>query len=145
MVQRHGKARRVFPLCLEQSMGVSSLRSTACSSLTFDAVTRLWTTIRDYMAFWNFPPGSVTLKEYGGASSAISKLWEEPGMRKRAGVEAILKEYPHCSYGISPPSLRLGFDSAFPLIYSGSSSSGIRLSPFVAAAHYIILIKLFCC
>ena len=57
---------------------------------------RLWPVIRAYLVNAGFPLGSVTLKEYGGASSAIAKLWEEPGMRKRAGVETIIKEFPDC-------------------------------------------------
>lgn len=50
--------------------------------------------IRAYLSESGFPAGGVTLKEYGGASSALAKLWEEPGQRKRAGVENILKEFP---------------------------------------------------
>lgn len=55
----------------------------------------LWPVVRAFLSSSNFPTGSVTLKEYGGASSAIAKLWEEPGMRKRAGVENIIKEFKH--------------------------------------------------
>lgn len=55
----------------------------------------LWPVVRAFLHASGFPTGSVTLKEYGGASSAIAKLWEEPGMRKRAGVESIIKEFKH--------------------------------------------------
>ncbi|KAL8281154.1 hypothetical protein RQP46_006512 [Phenoliferia psychrophenolica] len=58
----------------------------------------LWPVIRAYLVNAGFPLGSVTLKEYGGASSAVAKLWEEPGMRKRAGVEAIIKEFSDCRF-----------------------------------------------
>lgn len=54
--------------------------------------------IRSYLQESGFPAGGVTLKEYGGASSALAKLWEEPGQRKRAGVENILKEFPHSKF-----------------------------------------------
>lgn len=53
----------------------------------------LWPVVRAFMQDAGFPQGSVTLKEYGGASSAIAKLWEEPGNRKRAGVESIIMEF----------------------------------------------------
>lgn len=54
----------------------------------------LWPVIRNFMEEAGFPSGSCTLKEYGGAGSAIAKLWEEPGQRKRANVEVFLKEFP---------------------------------------------------
>ncbi|GAA6022714.1 hypothetical protein JCM10207_008075 [Rhodosporidiobolus poonsookiae] len=54
----------------------------------------IWPVIRAFLAVANFPSGSVTLKEYGGASSALAKLWEEPGMRKRGNLEAVMKEFP---------------------------------------------------
>ncbi|CEQ42838.1 SPOSA6832_04703 [Sporobolomyces salmonicolor] len=54
----------------------------------------LWPVVRAFMDSAGFPSGSCTLKEYGGAGSAIAKLWEEPGQRKRANVENILKEFP---------------------------------------------------
>lgn len=54
----------------------------------------LWPVVRSFLVMAGFPGGSCTLKEYGGASSALAKLWEEPGQRKRANVEAILKEFP---------------------------------------------------
>ncbi|KAK4049135.1 hypothetical protein OIV83_004347 [Microbotryomycetes sp. JL201] len=57
----------------------------------------LWPVIRDFIEH-SFPSGSVTLKEYGGAGSAIAKLWEDPGNRKRAGVESIIKEFPHSRF-----------------------------------------------
>lgn len=62
----------------------------------------LWPVVRQYLSSAGYPSGSVTLKEYGGASSAIAKLWEEPGVRKRAGVENILKNFPDCKYVILP-------------------------------------------
>lgn len=58
----------------------------------------LWGVVREYLHSTGFPSGSVTLKEYGGASSAIAKLWEEPGMRKRAGVEVIFRQFPHSRF-----------------------------------------------
>ncbi|KAM0746002.1 hypothetical protein T439DRAFT_384466 [Meredithblackwellia eburnea MCA 4105] len=58
----------------------------------------LWPVIKTYLTTSGFPLGSVTLKEYGGASSAIAKLWEEPGMRKRAGVENIIREFKSCRF-----------------------------------------------
>lgn len=58
----------------------------------------LWPVISDFLRATAFPSGSVNLKEYGGASSAIAKLWEDPGARKRAGVENILKEFPHSKF-----------------------------------------------
>ncbi|POY71520.1 hypothetical protein BMF94_5441 [Rhodotorula taiwanensis] len=54
----------------------------------------LWPVLRTFLKLSGFPNGSCTLKEYGGASSAIAKLWEEPGQRKKANVENILKEFP---------------------------------------------------
>ncbi|GAA5992824.1 hypothetical protein JCM10908_001356 [Rhodotorula pacifica] len=54
----------------------------------------LWPVLRTFMKLAGFPNGSCTLKEYGGASSALAKLWEEPGQRKKANVEVILKEFP---------------------------------------------------
>ncbi|KAK4055848.1 hypothetical protein OIO90_003103 [Microbotryomycetes sp. JL221] len=57
----------------------------------------LWPVIRQFIEL-SFPSGSVTLKEYGGAGSAIAKLWEDPGNRKRAGVESIIKEFPHSRF-----------------------------------------------
>lgn len=58
----------------------------------------LWPVISAFLRAAAFPSGSVNLKEYGGASSAIAKLWEDPGARKRAGVENILKEFPHSKF-----------------------------------------------
>ncbi|BGP49351.1 hypothetical protein JCM10450v2_005239 [Rhodotorula kratochvilovae] len=58
----------------------------------------LWPVLRAFIALAGFPSGSCTLKEYGGASSAIAKLWEEPGQRKRANVEMILKEFPESQF-----------------------------------------------
>lgn len=54
----------------------------------------LWPVLRTFLKLAGFPNGSCTLKEYGGASSALAKLWEEPGQRKKANVETILKEFP---------------------------------------------------
>lgn len=64
-----------------------------------------------------FPQGSVTLKEYGGASSAIAKLWEEPGNRKRAGVESIIMEFSDSRYA---PLLSPFLDT--PFIFTVSCS-----------------------
>ncbi|GAA6053407.1 hypothetical protein JCM3770_002309 [Rhodotorula araucariae] len=58
----------------------------------------LWPVLRAFLALAGFPSGSCTLKEYGGASSALAKLWEEPGQRKRANVEMILKEFPESQF-----------------------------------------------
>ncbi|KDE07402.1 hypothetical protein MVLG_02269 [Microbotryum lychnidis-dioicae p1A1 Lamole] len=58
----------------------------------------LWPVIRTFLDLAKFPKGSVTLKEYGGAGSALAKLWEEPGMRKRANVENIIKEFHHSQF-----------------------------------------------
>ncbi|GAA5871119.1 hypothetical protein JCM1840_007595 [Sporobolomyces johnsonii] len=58
----------------------------------------LWPVVRAFMDSAGFPSGSCTLKEYGGAGSAIAKLWEEPGQRKRANVENILKEFPESQF-----------------------------------------------
>ncbi|GEM08971.1 actin patch protein [Rhodotorula toruloides] len=58
----------------------------------------LWPVVRSFLVMAGFPGGSCTLKEYGGASSALAKLWEEPGQRKRANVEAILKEFPESQF-----------------------------------------------
>ena len=54
----------------------------------------LWPVLRTFLKLAGFPNGSCSLKEYGGASSALAKLWEEPGQRKKANVETILKEFP---------------------------------------------------
>ncbi|KAI5474306.1 hypothetical protein MNV49_003645 [Pseudohyphozyma bogoriensis] len=58
----------------------------------------LWNVLRKFLHIANFPAGSATLKEYGSASGAVAKLWEEPGQRKRANVENIIKEFPHCKF-----------------------------------------------
>ncbi|SCV70281.1 BQ2448_1675 [Microbotryum intermedium] len=58
----------------------------------------LWPVIRAFLDLAKFPKGSVTLKEYGGAGSALAKLWEEPGMRKRDNVENIIKEFYHSQF-----------------------------------------------
>lgn len=55
----------------------------------------LYPLLAEFLRSAGFPLGSVTLKEYGGASQALAKLWEEPGMRKRRGVEEVIKEFPH--------------------------------------------------
>ncbi|GAA5848961.1 hypothetical protein JCM8547_006398 [Rhodosporidiobolus lusitaniae] len=54
----------------------------------------LYPVIRSFLRIAGFPPGSVTLKEYGGAASTLAKLWEEPGARKRANVEGVMREFP---------------------------------------------------
>jgi phosphatidate phosphatase APP1 len=71
--------------------------------------------IRDYLSLGRFPVGSITLKEYGGASSAIAKLWEEPGMRKRAGVEAVLKEFPHSRCVLHPSNACMSLTTALAI------------------------------
>lgn len=58
----------------------------------------LWPVLRAFLVLAGFPSGSCTLKEYGGASSALAKLWEEPGQRKRANVEVILREFPESQF-----------------------------------------------
>ena len=58
----------------------------------------LWPVLRAFLALSGFPSGSCTLKEYGGATSALAKLWEEPGQRKRVNVEMILKEFPESQF-----------------------------------------------
>lgn len=70
----------------------------------------LWPVLRAFLALAGFPHGSCTLKEYGGASSAIAKLWEEPGQRKRANVEMLFKEFPEAQCVLSSPTVR------FPLL-----------------------------
>ncbi|GAA5848895.1 hypothetical protein JCM8547_006382 [Rhodosporidiobolus lusitaniae] len=58
----------------------------------------LYPVIRSFLKVAGFPSGSVTLKEYGGAASTLAKLWEEPGARKRANVERVLKEFPESKF-----------------------------------------------
>ncbi|GAA5952835.1 hypothetical protein JCM10213_007556 [Rhodosporidiobolus nylandii] len=54
----------------------------------------LFPVIRSFLSVAGFPSGSVTLKEYGGAASAVAKLWEEPGERKRKSVEGVMRVFP---------------------------------------------------
>lgn len=58
----------------------------------------LFPVISEFLDIGGFPLGSITLKEYGGATSTLSKLFEEPGSRKRAAVEDILIEFPYCRF-----------------------------------------------
>ncbi|GAA5992316.1 hypothetical protein JCM11641_005605 [Rhodosporidiobolus odoratus] len=75
-----------------------TLHSLPSNSVHFHYVSNspweLFPVIRSFLRVANFPSGSVTLKEYGGAASTLAKLWEEPGARKRANVEGLLKEFP---------------------------------------------------
>lgn len=54
----------------------------------------LFPVIRSFLNIQGFPGGSCALKMYGGATSTLAKLWEEPGARKRASVEKVLIEFP---------------------------------------------------
>lgn len=58
----------------------------------------LFPVVTEFLDSGGFPLGSITLKEYGGATSTLSKLFEEPGSRKRAAVEDILIEFPYCRF-----------------------------------------------
>ncbi|BGP17413.1 hypothetical protein JCM10213v2_005445 [Rhodosporidiobolus nylandii] len=58
----------------------------------------LFPVIRSFLRVAGFPSGSVTLKEYGGAASTLAKLWEEPGARKRANVEGVMREFPGAKF-----------------------------------------------
>lgn len=58
----------------------------------------LFPVIAKFLDHGQFPLGSIRLKEYGGASSALAKLWEDPGLRKRAAVEEVILEFPYCRF-----------------------------------------------
>lgn len=62
----------------------------------------LFPVVRAYLDDAGFPKGSVTLKEYGGGSSMLAKLWEDAGSRKRKGVVDRLNAFP------SSPFLLIG-------------------------------------
>ncbi|CAN6612992.1 hypothetical protein TRVA0_005S01926 [Trichomonascus vanleenenianus] len=52
---------------------------------------QLYSTISEYLAAWNFPPGSIHLKQYSGI---MDGLFEPASERKRTTLEAIVKDFP---------------------------------------------------
>lgn len=50
--------------------------------------------VEPFLAGGAFPAGSVTLKEYGGGGSMVTKLFEDAGLRKRAGVVSLIAAFP---------------------------------------------------
>lgn len=61
----------------------------------------IYRTIEEFLSLGDFPQGSITLKDYGGEAgitSKLSKLFEDAGARKKAGVERIMKSFPKSKY-----------------------------------------------